>query len=104
MSDGEFQRPHIDEDDTVTERYMTENQENVFKQYNIKDLVKDNFVYFNFFRQGHFYYNLVTDNATYIFPVPIDDIGTATLNQRDKALTYMRYIRKAIENQTFIKL
>lgn len=91
----------------------------------IKNLVKDNFVDFDSFRQGVFYF-LVNDyrrdksvhedwynrwdeeremrHNTYTFPVPIEDIGTATIRSRDKALTFMRWIRKAIDDKTLIKI
>lgn len=72
---------------------------------NIKDFVKDgNKVYFDSYRQGHFYYNVSYGPSKYQFPVPLEDIGTATLLSEDKALTFMRYIRKAIDGGTFILL
>lgn len=81
---------------------------------NIKDIIKDNTVAFDSYRQGFFYYNVgVTEDygdgkhltiTFYQFPVPLHDIGTATLLARDKAITYMRWIRKAIEDKTFIKI
>jgi len=78
----------------------------------IKDLVKNNFVKFDSYRQGLFYYILRTgeysgigdEYVDYQFTIPIDDIGTATLLSEDKALTYMRWIRKALDNKTLIKL
>lgn len=74
----------------------------------IKDIVKDNFVFFRKFRQGFFYYNIWVNRGTeeeerYIFPVPQSDIGDATLEHTDKAIIFMRYIRKALEEGTFIK-
>lgn len=86
----------------------------------IKDLVKNRFVEFAFYRSGFFYYNLIVIltvqaiaeeeangraiQQVYQFPVPIEDIGNATLPVRDKALTFMRWIRKAKEDNTLIKL
>lgn len=82
---------------------------------NIKDLVKGKFVKFESFRQENFYYTLrvvhgeiVGDDEEdvyddYTFPVPLEDIGTATLLAEDKAITYMRWIRKAIADKTLIK-
>lgn len=32
------------------------------------------------------------------FPVPISDIGSATFLAQDKAMLFMRYIRKHLEN------
>lgn len=85
--------------------------------YNIKELVKDNKVYFDSFRQGIFYYRLRvpyekadylgdvdTHYRNYLFPVPVDDIGTATMLSEDKALFFMRWIRKAIDDQTFTQV
>jgi hypothetical protein len=73
---------------------------------NIKDLVKDNIVRFDSYRQSNFYYNVVSpvDNITYQFTVPTDDIGTATLLYQDKAITYMRWIRKAINDGTLLAI
>ena len=39
----------------------------------------------------------------YQFQVPIDDLGNATVNHMEKALTLMRYIRKGLEDGTMIK-
>lgn len=80
----------------------------------IKDIVKDNYVHFVKFRQGFFYYNvnipMKRENGTewfatiFTFPVPLSDIGDATLLNQDKAIIFMRYIRKAIEDGTFLPL
>ena len=80
--------------------------------YNMTELVKGHRVSFQSFRQGVFYYILTTiedvENGMkftdYQFGVPLDDIGTATLKAQDKAITFMRWIRKAIEDKTFICL
>lgn len=68
----------------------------------ITEIVKDNQVEFSFYRAGNFYYRIKVKEAYYLFPVPIDDIGQATLLASDKAIMFMRYIRQALENQTFI--
>lgn len=79
-------------------------------EVNIKDLVKSpNMVNFNRFRAGIFYYRVYNPNETpngetYEFQVPIEDIGEATLEAFDKAITYMRWIRKAIQNNTLVKI
>lgn len=82
---------------------------------NIKDLVKDNYVTFDSYRQGIFYYRIaylekgvnveqeVPYGTEFIFPVPVDDIGTATLLSKDKAIMYMRWIRKAMSDNTLSK-
>src|SRR4051812_32839132 len=87
--------------------------------YSIKNIVKDNRVTFAYFRSGVFYYEvtLKAQSAnpelegkleglvyeTYQFPVPIEDIGESSLNASDKAILFMRWIRKAIEDKTFIR-
>lgn len=75
----------------------------------IKDLIKNNAVFFDRFRAGIFYYEIyywlsqdVQDGWS--FPVPLEDIGDATLRESDKAIYFMRYIRKAIANGTFIPI
>ncbi len=72
---------------------------------NIKEIVKDNTVRFQRYRQNHMYYVVMVpgEDVDYSFPVPLDDVGDATLNAEEKAITYMRYIRKAIEERTFVK-
>jgi len=71
----------------------------------IKDIVKNNTVRFAKYRQGIAYYavRVPSEDADYIFPVPLSDIGDATLLATDKAMVFMRYIRKAIEDKTFVK-
>jgi hypothetical protein len=73
----------------------------------IKDFVTaGNFVIFDSFRAGIFYYNIPhkTTLQLYQFQVPIEDTGGATLKCRDKSIMFMRWIRKSIEDKTFIKI
>lgn len=86
----------------------------------IKELIKNNRVYFDHYRQGNFYYNLIVPTPQdqivneaipmwahydqYQFTVPLEDIGTATLMDQDKAILFMRWIKKALEEKTLIKL
>lgn len=67
---------------------------------------RENMVEFSFFRSGHFFYEVQDYNTgvEYQFPVPIEDIGSATLTARDKAITFMRWIRKAMQDKTLIKI
>jgi hypothetical protein len=71
----------------------------------IKEIVKDNEVRFAKYRQGFAYYtvHVPSEGIGYTFPVPLSDIGDATLLATDKALVFMRYIRKALEDGTFVK-
>lgn len=73
----------------------------------IKDFVaKNNFVHFDSFRAGIFYYNVYKVNSTigYRFQVPIEDVSGVTLKSEDKSIFFMRWIRKSIEDKTFIKI
>lgn len=67
-------------------------------------IVKNNTVLFSHLRKGYVYYNIKVDVDTYQFPVPLDDIGDATLLKEDKAIIMMRYIRKAIAANEFVKI
>lgn len=69
----------------------------------ISALIKDNIVKFNRFQHNMFYYDIFYDELWWQFPVPLDDIGNGELKQEDKAIFFMRWIRKAIEDQTLVK-
>ena len=60
----------------------------------IKDLVKNQQAHFVFYRDKSLFYE--TDSG-FQFPVPIDDAGSATFNNEEKAILLMRYIRKHLE-------
>lgn len=68
----------------------------------LKEIVKDNTVYFDSYRAGFFYYRVTINNKVYQFTVDREDIGDATLMSSDKAMFFMRWIRKAIEGNQFI--
>jgi hypothetical protein len=40
----------------------------------------------------------------YQFPIPASEIENTTINYKEKALNLMRWIRKAIDNETLIKV
>ena len=61
---------------------------------NIKDMVKDKKVKFLYYREKELWYITECDFA---FPVPIDDVGTAYMNSEDKAILFMRWIRKHLD-------
>lgn len=71
---------------------------------NIKEIVKDNIAEFSFYRQNYIYYKIKIENNWYEFPIEIEDLGTATLESPMRAITLMRYIRKAIEGNMLIKM
>ena len=56
---------------------------------------------------GVLYYMVVTETGTYMFPVDMNDkadVGDAEFRAGEKAVTLMRYIRKAIESDRLIKI
>ena len=81
----------------------------------LKTLLKDNRVHFSRYHKGHLYYRIHDFHPdpkpesgalymTYEFPVPTEDIGDATFNETEKALLFMRYIRKAQEDGNFVRV
>jgi hypothetical protein len=61
---------------------------------NITELVKNKRARFIHYRDGNFIYE--TEDG-FQFPVPLTDVGTATLLAEDKALLFMRWIRRHVE-------
>jgi len=61
---------------------------------NIKDIVKDKQGRFSFYRDKQLFYRTEDD---FEFPVPIDDVANATFLAEDKAILFMRWIRKHID-------
>lgn len=60
----------------------------------IKAMVSgDKKVTFQFYRSNELWYK--TEDG-FMFPVPISDIGSATFMAEDRAMLFMRYIRKQI--------
>lgn len=53
---------------------------------------------------GTLYYRITTDDVVVEFPIDMNDVGTTTFVASYKPITLMRYIRKAIENGTLIKV
>jgi hypothetical protein len=62
---------------------------------NIKDLVKDKTAKFVSYREGNFYYET---SDGFKFVVPIEEAAGVTLPAQDKAIFFMRWIRKQLEN------
>jgi hypothetical protein len=61
----------------------------------IKEMVRDHKkVRFSFYRDKELWY---TTEDGFEFPVPIEEIGNATFMAEDRALLFMRYIRKHME-------
>ena len=56
---------------------------------------------FSHYRDGNFFYVVTVEGRVYSFPIPLEDARGATLFRDFKAITLMRWIRKALENKTF---
>jgi hypothetical protein len=59
----------------------------------IKEAVKHN-CYFEKYRKGYLYFKA----GSISFPVPIDDLGDATVDYQVKGIYLMRYMRKYNES------
>jgi hypothetical protein len=69
----------------------------------IKQIVKDNMARLSFYRTDNMFYTVDVEGQRYRFPVSLEDIGGATLTAEFKAITLMRYIRKALVDGTFVQ-
>lgn len=68
---------------------------NILKTRTIKEMVENNQkVAFRFYRDGQLWYST---ECGFEFPVPISEAGTATFLAEDRAILFMRYIRKYME-------
>jgi hypothetical protein len=61
---------------------------------NVKNMVKNKNVTFQYYYDGALYYET---ECGFKFPVPVSDIGTATFLKKDKAILFMRWIRKHVK-------
>jgi hypothetical protein len=76
------------------------------EEVNIKDVVMNgNIATISHCVAGKIYYEVKTEKATYHFPVDMndkEDVGTTTFPSVIKAITLMRYLRKAIKNEELV--
>jgi hypothetical protein len=56
---------------------------------------------FSHYRDGNFFYVVMVGDQAYSFPIPVEDARGTTLFAEFKAITLMRWIRKAIDDKTF---
>lgn len=71
-------------------------------ELNIKDIVKDNLTQFSFLPGENAYYTVTVDGVKYIYPVSLADLVGRRFFAEMKAITLMRYIRKALAEGTFV--
>ena len=70
--------------------------------HDLKTIVgNDNRATFSHYRDGNFFYVVKVQGQVYSFPIPIEDAKGTTFFAEFKAITLMRWIRKAIEDKTF---
>jgi hypothetical protein len=70
--------------------------------HDLKTIVgNDNKASFSHYRDGNFFYVVILQDRKYSFPIPIQDAKGTTLFAEFKAITLMRWIRKALEDKTF---
>jgi len=72
-------------------------------KHSIKYIVKNRFAHFLYYRHNTLYYTVLVDDEEYMFPVPTDDLMEATVEATERAITLMRYIRKAIDVGAFVR-
>ena len=69
---------------------------------NLKAVVAgNNKARFSHYRDGNFFYVVEVDGKAYSFPISIEEAKGATLLAEFKAITLMRWIRKALDAKTF---
>jgi len=56
---------------------------------------------FSHYRDGNFFYVVTVEGQAHSFPIPVEDAKGTTLFAEFKAITLMRWIRKALEDKTF---
>lgn len=77
------------------------------KTASISELVKKNTAQFVYFRDGEMVYDLLDPSGKKIarFPIVVSDkneVGNASFEAQHKAITLMRYIRKALKEETIV--
>jgi hypothetical protein len=70
----------------------------------LKEIVADNNpAKFSHYRDGNFFYNVEVGGVKYAFPISLEEAKGATMLADFKAITLMRWIRKALDANTFQK-
>lgn len=77
--------------------------ETTLKEVKVIDIVRGTTANFVYAQSGNLFYKVETETHVYIFPVNLndkEDIGDTRFEAQYKALTLMRYVNKAIKNET----
>jgi len=73
----------------------------------LKEAVKNTVTTFSYACAGILYYTVEVGEEKYQFPIDMnnkEDVGTTAFVAEYKGITLMRYIRKAMESDNFIKI
>jgi hypothetical protein len=71
-------------------------------QIELKKIVANkNMARFSHYRDGYFFYTVEVEGKRYSFPISLEEAKGATLFAEFKAITLMRWIRKALADRTF---
>lgn len=71
-------------------------------KHTVSEIVKGNKAVFSYYKSSIMYYSVQVDDIKYTFPVYLEDIKDTELRREEKAIMLMRYVRKAIQDQTLI--
>ncbi len=75
------------------------------KKITITELVRDNTAYFQYFKEGKMIYDIVDHAGKKVARFDVDvsnkeEVSNAAFEHTHKAITLMRYIRKAMKDET----
>ena len=72
----------------------------------METLIANNIVYFEYYHDGNLWYSIYDPESgdTFVFPVPIEETKGGIFKRKDKAIFFMRFIRKAKEEKIFTLL
>lgn len=80
------------------------------KDLTVGEIVKNSCeALFSHYRQGYLYYRVIvaipgtSREIPFVFPIEVKDLGTATVSLKEKPITLMRYIRKAVDDGSFVR-
>ncbi len=71
---------------------------------NMTSIVRNNVVRSVRYLLGYAYYSVtVPGEGEFHFPVDVRDVGSASLGARERAILFMHYIRKAMDEGSFVR-
>lgn len=70
----------------------------------IIDIVRNNKAKFDCLNNNSLWYYIIVNGVKYMFEIPLNETNGGTFKYEDKAIFFMRWIRKAIENNEFYRV